>query len=111
MGYDTLIETLIKFEDSELIVEWENGLIVSGKLDTVFETDNGLEESDFYYAEYDAAVFRVSKILSPPASIEDDVYHWLTTGKGTLIEISLHEHPPITIALTNGKGIWKRRDN
>ncbi|MEW4289667.1 hypothetical protein [Rossellomorea marisflavi] len=107
MGYDPLIKALKDHRKSTIVMEWENGLKVSGKLDTIFETDNGLEDDDFI--EYDSAIFRVDHILAKPYDVDNVIYQWLANNQGDLIEVSLLNDCPSLLELTNGITIWKHR--
>lgn len=107
MGYDSLIDTLIKCENDKMEIEWGNGLKIIAKLDTVFETDNGLDDNDINFLEYDAAIISVEHIISVPSNIEkDSLYIWLIEEKNTLVEVSLYEDTPSRI-LVDGRIIWQ----
>jgi hypothetical protein len=89
MGYDSLIKALIDNERNKLVIEWDSGLKLTGRLDTVFETDNELEDEDVNFKEYDAAVFKVEEILNEPGVEEkDEVYNWVKNNDTPLIELT-----------------------
>lgn len=83
-----------------LKVEWEKGLVViDGKIDTIFETNNGFEEEENEYKEYYACVFKVENIIKVPKDKDYNI--------GNYIEISV-ENEPTLITIEDGSIIWKK---
>ncbi|AHC19230.1 MULTISPECIES: hypothetical protein [Paenibacillus] len=107
MGYDSLIKAIISVPKEELTIQWGSGFKIIGTRDTIYETNNGLDEDDNEFIEYDAAVIEVKKIVSKPINDEGSIYNWLQKGKSPFIEISLHNDPPSMITSTDGSIIWK----
>lgn len=84
---------------TSLQVEYENGkTILEGRIDTVFESCNCLEEEDPNYKEYYACAFRIDRILR---NAGNNMY---TVGR--LIEISIDYEP--TRILHDGSVIWEK---
>ena len=81
-------------------MEWENGqLVLEGKIDTIYESNNGLEEDDAGYKEFYACAFSVENIVDNLKNKECHI--------GGLIEISI-ENEPTRIALDDGSVIWRK---
>lgn len=111
MEYNSLIKTLDEYGGRELRLEWENGLKIIGNPDTLYETDNGLEDKDINYTEYYAVAFRVNHIISHLTKNEGSVYDWLSQGEeSSLVEISLYNNPPNKI-LVDGQTVWELDSN
>lgn len=95
---DELIKEINKYpNETILIVKWKNNLVVKGKIDTIYETDNGLDVDEDRHQEFYACLLAVLEILSLPAgdvNIDD------------FIEISM-QNPPLEVELDNKVVIWK----
>ena len=86
-----------------LRLEWENEeLILDGEIDTIYESNNGLDEEEEGYKEFYACAIRIKKIYNN--------YSGTKYSMGELIEISV-ENSPKLISLQNGKIIWKKMYN
>lgn len=62
---DEMMKVISRYvNETYLKVEWENGqLVLEGKIDTIYESNNGLDEEEDGYKEFYARVFRIEKIL------------------------------------------------
>lgn len=98
---DEMMKAINKYANGTYLkVEWENGqLVLEGRIDTIYETNNGFEEEDDGYKEFYACAFSVENIVSNPKEKECHI--------GGLIEISI-ENEPTLIALDNGSIIWRK---
>lgn len=98
---DKLLSVINKYPNgTNLITEWDNGLKIRGKINTIYETDNGREMGEDGYQEYYACVFNVLDILTYPTSGTQ-----ITVG--SLIEISMQD-PPKKVILEDGTVIWEK---
>lgn len=111
MILDELHKALLRYPNgTKLDIEWENGLKVSGKIDTLYESNNGLESDEPGYKEYYACAFEVDSIISTPKPNEhSSTYEWLKQGKSPLIEISIEIDPPKKVVLKENQiVIWQK---
>jgi hypothetical protein len=80
---DNLIKRLSSFpNDTVLFIDFLNGLSIKGRLDTIYETDNGLEMDEEGYLEYYACSIKIEKIINQSKKIDE---HF---KEGNFIEIS-----------------------
>lgn len=84
-----------------VIIKWKSGLEIKGKVDTCYETDNGLEIEEEDYQEFYACAVEVIEILNMPGKI--DYY----IKKGNLIEVSI-QNKPKQVLLEDYTVIWSQ---
>jgi hypothetical protein len=96
---DEFISVLNRYPNgTEVLIEWENNLKVKAEIDTIYETDNGLELEEDGYEEYFACTL---KILSIEKNLSNKAIK-----EGQLLELS-RLNKPDNIFLANGELIWK----
>jgi hypothetical protein len=96
---DEFIKVLNHYPNgTKLIIEWKDGLRIKGLLDTIYETDNGLELEDEDYDEYFACTLKIMSIENNPSGN--------VLRENTLLEVS-NQNKPIKIFLENGVLIWQ----
>ena len=99
---DEMFGTISKYPNgTQLTVELQDGGIVSGNIDTMYETDNGLDLEDEGYQEFDAWLLTIVDILKHSAETKPFMI-------GDLMEISM-QNPPLRISLKDGKAIWEQK--
>ncbi len=100
MYIDDMVREISKYPNGTYLkIEWENSqLVLEGIIDTIYETDNGLEEDDAGYMEFYACSFRIEKIIKNVSNRNYNI--------GSLMEISI-ENPPVIITLHDGSIIWQ----
>lgn len=98
---DELLKAINKYPNgTKLIINLKSGVEVKGEIDTIYETNNGLDMDEEGYQEYYACAF---KILDLKNYLKEN----LDIKVGELIEISMQE-PPFTVMLENGTVVWER---
>lgn len=81
---EKLFLAISKNKDDIYILTLCNGDVVEAKVDTCYETDNGLEDDDSNFEEYFACALKILKIVNNNSK---------TLKNGELIEINYHNYP------------------
>ncbi len=98
LDVDDIIKVLNRYPNGTwLKIALKDGCIVSGVIDTIYETCNDFDENDSRYREYYACAFKISHIAESSFS-----YNY---KPGMLIELSRY-HEPTKIELEDGENIW-----
>lgn len=102
---DNFIKEISSYPNgTSLLIEFLNGLRIKGKLDTIYETDNGLEMDEEGYLEYYACTVEIETIKNHPQEMDKHI------KKGNLIEVSIHNEL-LSVSLDDGTVIWSSRKN
>ena len=98
---DEMLEKISRYPNGTFLrISWEDGkLIIEGEIDTVYETDNGLEDDDDKYQEFYACTVTVKRVISN--------LMYKTVKTDDLVEISI-ENSPTSIELGDGTLIWEK---
>lgn len=96
---DEMIQEISKYANGTYLeVVWDYGeLVMSGIIDTIYETNHGFDEEDDY-KEFYACAFRIENIITNKKGKVFEV--------DTLIELSI-ENQPTQIHLQDGTIIWR----
>ena len=87
---------------ARIIVEYDHGdCVLDCEIDTMYDSDNGLDDDDPDYIEYYAVAVRVIHVIKNRTG-------W-NHKPGTLFEISVLNEPT-AIKDTDGKVLWARKD-
>ncbi|TYZ30241.1 hypothetical protein FZ041_02885 [Selenomonas caprae] len=82
-----------------MILKYDDGAVLSGYIDTIYETDNGLDEDEINFEEFDACAFRIDNV------IKNSVRKY---RKGEYIEVSRF-NAPYLIVDSNNKVVWNAK--
>lgn len=98
-----LIKSISEYPNGTIIyIKWMNGTIIKGEIDTIYETDNGLDLEEIGYQEYFGCAVKVLDILQ---EAKDNTEKYKI---GNLIEIS-ELNSPFKITLANGSIIYEEK--
>ena len=81
---EKLFKAINENEGEIYVVSFSNGDVVEAKVDTCYETDNGLEDDDVNFEEYHACAMKIVKVIVDKSE---------TLENGRLIEINYHNYP------------------
>lgn len=96
---DELIRAISQYPNgTNLIVEWDDGLELNVKIDTVYESTNGLDDDEEGYKEFYACAVKILSIVKNQNNNNG-------ISEGNFIEISM-ENSPKSIKLEDGTSIW-----
>lgn len=96
---DELIKAISQYPNgTKLSVEWDNGLELNVKIDTIYESNNGIADDEEGYQEFYACAVEIISIIKNQNN-KDGI------SEGRLIEISI-ENSPKSIKLEDGTSIW-----
>ena len=73
---------------------------IKGKVDTIYETDNGFEIDEEGYQEYYACAFNVLVIINSSEEKSN-------IEVGSLLEISMQD-PPLRVMSDDGALVWEK---
>ncbi|MBN1050715.1 MULTISPECIES: hypothetical protein [unclassified Clostridium] len=97
---DELLDKLSKYPNgTKLIIELSEGAKIIGEVDTICESDNGLDMEEEGYEEYYACIIKVLSILDNQKQIQN-------IKIGSLMEISM-QNPPLGIWLEDTTAVWQ----
>ena len=99
MVIDEMMKEIFKLKNGTILdITWERlNLHIKGKIDTVYESCNCLEEDDPNYKEYYACCVEIIKVIKSNETFQKK--------EGDFIEISV-DNQPSKIELENGTIIW-----
>lgn len=96
---DELLDKLSKYPNgTRLVIELSEEIKIIGEIDTICESDNGLDMDEEGYEEYYACIIKVISILDNQKQIQ-------SIKVGSLMEISM-QNPPLGIWLEDTTIVW-----
>ena len=95
-----MMQEICKYPNGTYLeLKWANdSLSLGGVIDTIYESDNGLDEKDDGYKEFYCCAFRIKRIDKNTTNMRYEI--------NDLIELSI-ENQPVFITLKDGKVIYE----